>query len=121
MMPREALYGYSPTGAVLTLVLPLALFIVVMIGLSIVFHQPRTVPGRQPAPDRAVPPAAKAAQEDGPGDGDDTAVSETLVTDPPGGADAGGGAVRDTAAGDAPSGGTAVGDPVSPETPEDPE
>ena len=120
-MPREALYGYSPTGAVLTLVLPLALFIVVMIGMSLVLHRPRTVPGRQPVPDRAAPPMAPAAQEDSPGPGDDTSVSETLVSDPPGGTDAGHAAVGDPAAADSPSGATAVGDPDSTQPPEEPD
>ena len=120
-MPREELYGYSPTGAVLTLVLPLALFIVVMIGVSLVLHRPRTVPGHQPVPDRAAPPTAPAAREDIPEAGDDTAVSETLVSDPPGGTDAGDAAAGDPAAADSPSGDTAVGDPDSTQPPEEPD
>jgi hypothetical protein len=120
-MPREALYGYSPSGAVLTLVLPLALFIVIMIGMSLVLHRPRTVPGRPPVPDRAAPPMAPGAGEDILVAGDDTAVSETLVSDPSEGADAGGAAVGDPAVADSPSGSTAVGDPDSTQPPEDPE
>jgi hypothetical protein len=117
MIPREALYGYSPTGPVLTLVLPLALFVVVMIGLALVFHQPRTAPGRQPAP--------QAAREDISGAGEDTAVSETLVTGTHGGDDAGRSvAGRDPAAADPPSPptpGPAVGDPASTEPPDGPD
>ncbi len=82
MTPSAALFGYSPGGAVLTLVLPLGLFIVVMIGMSFVFRRPRTVPGRQVAGDRAVPPAPGTAREEREPDGDDTAVSDTLVSDP---------------------------------------
>jgi hypothetical protein len=120
-MPREALYGYSPSGAVLTLVLPLALFVVVMIGMSLVLYRPRTVPGQQPVPDRAAPPVTTGPREDVPEAGEDTAVSETLVNDPPRGADAGGGAVGDPAVADSPSRDTAVGDPDSTQPPEGPE
>jgi hypothetical protein len=75
------LFGYSTSGAVLTLVLPLGLFIVVMIGMSVVFRRPRTMPGRQPVAGRAVPRTAARAREDRQPDGDDTAVSDTIVTD----------------------------------------
>jgi hypothetical protein len=46
MTHSAALFGYSSSGAVLTLALPLGLFIVVMIGLYFVFR--RTVPGHRP-------------------------------------------------------------------------
>jgi hypothetical protein len=47
--PSATLFGYSSGGAVLTLVLPLGLFIVVMIGLYFVFRR-RTVPGQRTVP-----------------------------------------------------------------------
>jgi hypothetical protein len=47
MTHSAALFGYSTSGAVLTLALPLGLFIVVMIGLYFVFRR-RTVPGHRP-------------------------------------------------------------------------
>ncbi len=50
MTPPAALFGYSPGGAVLTLVLPLGLFIVVMIALSLVFSRRRSVPRRRDVP-----------------------------------------------------------------------
>lgn len=105
----------------LTLVLPLGLFIVVMIGMSVVFRRPRTVPGRQLAQDRAVPPTADRAGQDRQPDGEDTAVNDTLVTDTAGGAGAPDSAVGDLASGDTPSGDMAVGDNASTETPEAPE
>ena len=117
MTPSAALFGYSPGGAVLTLVLPLGLFIVVMIGVSVVFRRPRAAPGRQLAGARAVPPAA----EDGQPDGDDTAVIDTLVSDTAGGARARDSAVGDVASGDTPSGDVAAGDHAAPGTPEVPE
>lgn len=45
--PSATLFGYSSGGAVLTLVLPLGLFIVVMIVLYLVFSSRRTAPGRR--------------------------------------------------------------------------
>jgi hypothetical protein len=119
--PSAALFGYSPGGAVLTLVLPLGLFIVVMIGVSVVFRRPRAAPGRQLAGARAVPPAAGSAAEDEQPDGDDTAVIDTLVSDTAGGARARDSAVGDVASGDTPSGDVAAGDPAAPGTPEVPE
>jgi hypothetical protein len=112
VIPRETLDGYSPTGAVLTLVLPLALFIVVMIGMSFVFFRPRTMSG--PTVNAARPDIAAAGD-------DDTVVSETLVSDPGADADADSGAAGDPAIADSPSGGTAVDDPDSTQPPDDPE
>jgi hypothetical protein len=61
--------SYYPLGAqVMTLVLPLGLFIVVMIVLYFVFSRPHTVPGHQSvsrarpvAPDAATAPSIAAA------------------------------------------------------------
>jgi hypothetical protein len=55
--------SYYPLGAqVMTLVLPLGLFIVVMIALYFVFSRPHTVPGHRPlAGARPVAPSAGAA------------------------------------------------------------
>lgn len=68
MVPSAALFGYSTTGAVLTLVLPLGLFVVVMIVLYLAFSRRRTVPehrtiaGAKPvAPDRQAARNAAAA------------------------------------------------------------
>ncbi len=47
VIPSAALFGYSTSGAVLTLVLPLGLFIVVMILLYLVFSRRRTLPERR--------------------------------------------------------------------------
>jgi hypothetical protein len=57
-----ALYGYNSGGAVMTLVLPLGLFIVVMIALYFVFSRPHRVPGRRPITGaRPVAPAGNQA------------------------------------------------------------
>ncbi len=55
--------SYYPLGAqVMTLVLPLGLFIVVMIAMYFVFSTPHTVPGRRPiAGARPVAPSPDAA------------------------------------------------------------
>ena len=55
--------SYYPLGAqILTLVLPLGWFIVVMIGMYVVFTRPHTVPGHQAiAAARPVAPAAEAS------------------------------------------------------------
>ena len=55
--------SYYPLGAqVMTLVLPLGLFILVMIVLYFVFSRPHTVPGHRPISGaRPVAPAAEAA------------------------------------------------------------
>ena len=45
--PSATLFGYSSGGAVLTLVLPLGLFIVVMIVLYLVFSPRRTAAGQR--------------------------------------------------------------------------
>jgi hypothetical protein len=119
--PSAALFGYSPGGAVLTLALPLGLFIVVMIGMSVVLRRPRTVPGRQLARARAVPPTADRAREDRQPDGEDTAVIDTLVSDTAGGAGARDSAAGDPASGDTPSEDMAAGDNASTETPQAPE
>jgi hypothetical protein len=72
-----ALFGYSPGGAVLTLVLPLGLFIVIMIAMYFVFGRRNPVPGR-----RTVAGAKPAAAEpQAPADDDDTAVSDTAISD----------------------------------------
>jgi hypothetical protein len=70
--PSAALFGYSPGGAVLTLVLPLGLFTVVMIGMTVVFRPRQAVPARRPA----GPDAARGQPDD-----EDTAVHDTLVSD----------------------------------------
>jgi hypothetical protein len=55
--------SYYPLGAqIMTLVLPLGWFIVVMIGMYVVFTRPHTVPGHQRiAVARPVAPAAEAS------------------------------------------------------------
>ncbi len=55
--------SYYPLGAqVMTTVLPLGWFILVMIGMYVVFTRPHTVPGHRPiAGARPVPPAAEVA------------------------------------------------------------
>ena len=87
MTPAATLFGYSSGGAVLTLVLPLGLFIVVMIVLYFVFSRRRAVPapraiaGAKPvAPD---PQTVGARREDIPANGEDTAVHDTVVGDSP--------------------------------------
>jgi hypothetical protein len=112
--PSAALFGYSPSGPVLTLVLPLGLFVVLMIGMTVVFHREHAMPGRQPAGNRVVPPTADAAH--GELDGDDTAVTDTVVSDPAEGAGARDSAVSDLASGDSPSGDTSSGDTSSGDT-----
>ncbi len=100
----------------LTLVLPLGLFVVLMIGMTVVFRREHAVPGRQPARDRVVPPTADAAHIEP--DGDDTAVTDTVVSDMAEGAGARDSAVSDPASGDSPSGDTVAGDPAAPGPPE---
>jgi hypothetical protein len=59
-----ALFGYSTSGAVLTLVLPLGLFIVLMIGLYFLFSRRRSAPGhRTIAGARPVAPGPQAARD----------------------------------------------------------
>lgn len=55
--------SYYPLGAqVMTLVLPLGLFILVMIALYFVFSRPHTVPGHRPVTGaKPVAPAGEAA------------------------------------------------------------
>ena len=84
MAPAAALFGYSPGGAVLTLVLPLGLFVLVMIGMTVVFRPGSAVPGRQPAGRGAARASAAAARSQP--DGEDTevydaAAHDTLVSD----------------------------------------
>lgn len=84
MTPAAALFGYSPSGAVLTLVLPLGLFILVMIGMTVVFRPRQAVPARPPGGRGAAPASATAAASQP--DGEDTEVHdavahETLVSD----------------------------------------
>jgi len=81
MTHSAALFGYSSGGAVLTLVLPLGLFIVVMIGLYFVFRRrtvpgPRTVPGHRPvAGARPVAPDPQTARDMAAASGFPTATS----------------------------------------------
>ena len=63
MTYSAALFGYSNGGAVLTLVLPLGLFIVVMIGLYVAFVRRRTVPGRTVPGQRPVAGAKPVAPD----------------------------------------------------------
>jgi type IV secretory pathway TrbL component len=72
-----AIVSYYPLGAqVMTLVLPLGWFIVVMIGMYIVFTRPHTVPGHQAiAGARPVAPAAEAAAPTAAATGFPTATS----------------------------------------------
>lgn len=79
MTPAAALFGYSPSGAVLTLVLPLGLFIVVMIAMTAVFRPGHAVPARQPAGRRAASASAATARSQP--DDEDTEVHDTLVSD----------------------------------------
>lgn len=75
MTPSATLFGYSSGGAVLTLVLPLGLFIVVMIGLYFVFRR-RTVPGHPPvAGARPVAPDPQTARDMAAASGFPTATS----------------------------------------------
>ena len=75
MTPSATLFGYSSGGAVLTLVLPLGLFIVVMIGLYFVFRR-RTVPGHRPvAGARPVAPDPQTARHMAAASGFPTATS----------------------------------------------
>lgn len=55
--------SYYPLGAqVMTMVLPMAFFILTLIAMYFVFTQPHTVPGRQPiGRARPVTPAAEVA------------------------------------------------------------
>ena len=105
----------------LTLVLPLGLFVVVMIGMSVVFGRPGTVPGRRLAQDRSVPPTGDRAREDRQPEDEDTAVSDTIVGDTAGGGGARDSAAGELAGGDTPSGDTAVGDNAGTDTPQAPE
>jgi hypothetical protein len=61
--PSAAVFGYSTTGAVLTLVLPLGLFIVIMIVVYLVFGRRRAVPERRTiAGAKPVAPDPQAAR-----------------------------------------------------------
>ena len=74
MTHSAALFGYSSSGAVLTLALPLGLFIVVMIGLYFVFR--RTVPGHRPvAGAKPVAPDPRTARNMAAATGFPTATS----------------------------------------------
>ncbi len=74
MTHSAALFGYSTSGAVLTLALPLGLFIVVMIGLYFVFR--RTVPGhRSVAGAKPVAPDPRTARDMAAATGFPTAAS----------------------------------------------
>ena len=84
MIPAAGLFGYSPGGAVLTLVLPLALFIVVMIGMTVVFRPGHALPTRQPAGRRAGPASTAAARgqpEDADTEVHDAVAHDTLISD----------------------------------------
>jgi hypothetical protein len=71
-----ALFGYSTGGAVLTLVLPLGLFIVVMIGLYVAFARRRTVPGQRPVDGpKPVAPDPRTARDMAAASGFPTATS----------------------------------------------
>jgi hypothetical protein len=109
VIPSATLFGYSTGGAVLTLVLPLGLFIVVMIGMTVVFRPGHAMPARQPAGDRAVPAGPDAARSRP--DDEDTEVHDTLVRDTAGDAGAEDSAVGGQAGGDTPNGNTVVEDP----------
>lgn len=93
MTPPAALFGYSAGGAVLTLVLPLALFTVVMIGMTVAFRPGRALPAGRRRP--AGPDAARVQPDD-----EDTAVHDTLVSDDAGHAGAQASAVSGRAGGD---------------------
>ena len=137
MTYSAALFGYSTSGAVLTLALPLGLFIVVMIGLYFVFRR-RTVPGRRTVPAhrpvagaKPVAPDPRTARNMAAATGFPTATSaggvEPLAnraTPPTVGArsadvpaDDDDTAVTDTAAHDAMAGDDVGGDDVAGETP----
>ncbi len=75
--------SYYPLGAqIMTLVLPLGWFIVIMIGMYVVFTRPHTVPGRQPlAGARPVAPAAEVAAGTAAATGFPTATS-TAAAEP---------------------------------------
>lgn len=119
MTPAAALFGYSPGGAVLALVLPLGLFILVMIGMTVVFRPRQAVPARQPAGGRAGPASADAARSQP--DGEDTEVHDTLVGDTAGVASAQDSAVADRAGGDTPRPDAVAGDAAATGTAEEPE
>ncbi len=71
-----ALFGYSTSGAVLTLVLPLGLFIVLMIGMYFVFSRRSSAPGhRTIAGARPVAPEPPAARDAAAAAGFPTATS----------------------------------------------
>ncbi|HTT54598.1 MAG TPA: hypothetical protein VMH35_24670 [Streptosporangiaceae bacterium] len=64
VIPPAALFGYATSGAVLTLALPLGLFIVVMIAVYVVSSRRRTVPGHGPAGGaKPVAPEPQAARD----------------------------------------------------------
>jgi hypothetical protein len=117
--------SYYPLGAqVMTLVLPLGLFIVVMIALYFVFSRPHTVPGHRPiAGARPVAPSADAAPSIAAATGMPTATAaggtEPLAdrgTPPVAGAHGEAAAAEDSAAGD-----TASDDSAATGNSEDPE
>ncbi len=71
-----ALFGYSTSGAVLTLALPLGLFIVVMIAVYLVFSRRHAVPGRGPIGGaKPVAPEPQAARDAAAATGFPTATS----------------------------------------------
>jgi hypothetical protein len=122
--------SYYPLGAqVMTLVLPLGLFIVVMIALYFVFSRPHTVPGHRPiAEARPVAPSADAAPSIAAATGMPTATAaggtEPLAdrgTPPVVGARGEATAAEDSAAGDSAAGDTVSDDPAATGNSEDPE
>ena len=71
-----ALFGYRTSGAVLTFVLPLGLFIVIMIGLYFVFSRRRGAPGHPTIVGaRPVAPEPQAARDAAAAAGFPTATS----------------------------------------------
>ena len=122
--------SYYPLGAqVMTLVLPLGLFIVVMIALYFVFSRPHTVPGHRPiAGARPVAPSADAAPSIAAATGMPTATAaggtEPLADrgTPPGvGARSEAATAEDSPPGDSAAGDTAPDDPAATGNSEDPE
>jgi hypothetical protein len=122
--------SYYPLGAqVMTLVLPLGLFIVVMIALYFVFSRPHTVPGHRPvAGARPVAPPADAAPSIAAAAGMPTATAagdtEPLAdrgTPPVVGARSEAAAAEDSAAGDSAAADTAPDDSATTGNSEDPE
>jgi hypothetical protein len=77
--------AWSSGGAILTFVLPIALFIVVALGLYVLYTKPSIVPGRRvrgsdyPVSDTAVP-GKPTVSPNAPADGT-TAAGRTTVTE----------------------------------------